>query len=100
MQKLLIAITLILMAGCSGSSGGSNPTTPTPATNTAPVISDLVFTPSNVAIDSGGGARTITGTLRFTDLEGDVIKLLLLFAQGNAQSRRAFGYYTTNGGRR
>ena len=50
----------------SGGGGGDSD-------GTAPVISNLVFSPDSVYENEGGGQVNITGTVDFTDQDGDVI---------------------------
>lgn len=39
---------------------------------TAPTITSLFYDPSSAQLDSGGGAAIVTGTVDFTDPEGDI----------------------------
>jgi len=53
--------------------GGPGPAQYGPTRTTSPVISNLSYSPTSVVQGAGGGVVTVTGTLDFTDPDGDVI---------------------------
>jgi hypothetical protein len=68
----LVICGLLLSLGCGGVQG------------TPPVISNLVYSPKTIAV---GQATTISGTVDFTDIDGDVDKIAItLSAAGQTQT--------------
>ena len=63
---------LLVVAGC-GSGGGSGGNTQ----GTAPTIANLNYSPSSAQLNDGGGSAIVTGTIDFTDPDGDVFSFTI-----------------------
>ncbi len=70
MKRYIWLLCLLVLIGCSN---GSSPTSP----SNAPAISNLNYSPRTATVGQGGGAVTVTGTIDFIDLDGDVTTLIL-----------------------
>ena len=64
-KTLFLFVTLLLLAACGGGGGGDDSPTSTP-----PSISNLRFSPTWAALNSG--TATVTGTVDFVDPQGDL----------------------------
>lgn len=69
--SILNAFVLLLLIACGGGGGddgnGGN----------IPGISNLQYSPKSASLNEGGGAVTVTGTIDFVDLDGDVVSLTI-----------------------
>lgn len=71
LRKLACVISVILCVGCGGGGGGGeNP-------GNAPTITNLNYSPSSAQLNEGGGTVLVTGTIDFTDQDGDVSSLTI-----------------------
>jgi len=80
----LIMSLALLLASCGSGGGGTVETTP--VIDSTPVISNLQFSPATLLQNDGGGTKTVSGTLAFTDLGGDLATLNLTTADGRQVS--------------
>jgi len=65
---------VLFIAGCGSSGGGDS--------NQAPVISNLLFSPSSASLGQEGGSVTVTGYVDFVDTDGDLATLRLTSSAG------------------
>lgn len=72
MKKVFMAVVLMVaLCGCGGG-GGSSSSDSSPASSHVPGIAGLSYSPKSAALNSGGGAVTITGSFNFIDASGDI----------------------------
>lgn len=60
-----------LLAGCGGGGGGGG------NAGNAPVIANLRYAPGFAQLNAGGGTVTVTGSVDFTDPDGDVSSVVI-----------------------
>jgi len=65
---ILLAAVLMMVCGCGGGSGSGGDSSATP------VLSELTYTPSSVAKNSGGGTVDVTGTALVVTPGGNVVQ--------------------------
>lgn len=83
MFRVILKYTLFLLsfafvAGCGGNGGGS--------VGTAPSISNLLFSPSAVYVNEGGGQTDIVGTFDFTDPDGNLSSFTIIVQDSNGHT--------------
>lgn len=78
MRTLVGVFALELALACGGGGGGGNGNN-----GTAPTISNLQYSPGTATLNQGGGTILLTGTLAFSDPDGDITTLRLTTEAGN-----------------
>ncbi len=68
MKKFIFILMIMIMSGCSS---------PSDVLDTTPSISNLIYSPANISLNSGNGLVMVTGVFDFVDVDADVNTLVL-----------------------
>ncbi len=77
----ILAIIMALMIGCGGGGGGGGG-----AQGTNPAITSLMYSPTSAFLNAGGGFIVVSGTINFSDPNGDVSTLTISTFTSGGQS--------------